>query len=384
MHILILPSWFEDSKHPTLGSFFKDQAKALNSIGEKVGIIHPHAVSFKGLHLWRPEKLYYDNKIPILIKSYLTIPKQRQLNINRRIKQFDFLFSTYSKQFGKPDLLHAHSCALGPFGSGGIAAHYISQKHNIPYVITEHASAFHTGNFHKKDVKLVQDAFMHANQVIAVSNNLAKDLCEFGIKKNIEIIGNIIDIESFNIIPEIKDKQHYTFITIAYLRPIKNIHLIIKAFAKALKINKNLRLKIIGDGEQKSELISLANKLHLNNTVEFLGELPRPQVAQEIAKSNCYILASEYETFSVAAHEALAAGKPVISTSCGGVEDILKKLNETIVSSSEPDILMQAMVNQCNITQSYSDIALKKKYIKEQFSEESIARKLIDIYIKVI
>jgi len=41
MHVLVLPSWFEDAQHPTLGSFFKDQARALASRGNNVGIIYP-------------------------------------------------------------------------------------------------------------------------------------------------------------------------------------------------------------------------------------------------------------------------------------------------------------------------------------------------------
>ncbi|NMP32957.1 glycosyltransferase family 4 protein [Thalassotalea sp. M1531] len=384
MNILVLPSWFENTKNPTLGSFFKDQSIALLNLGHKVAIIHPNAVSFKGVQHWRPGKTCTKDGLPIYKSSYFTIPKLRQFNIWNRIKQYEKLYKKYIADNGSPDVLHAHSCALGPFGSAGLAAHYISKKYKIPFVITEHASSFHTKYYQKKEVPLIKQAFDNASSVVAVSESLANDLHEFGVNRNINIIGNIIDVDSFKLPEQPNESNHYTFVVVAYLRPIKQIDVIIKAFAKALSSNSNIRLKIIGNGEQIEELITLSKTLKVDNAVHFLGELPRSQVVKEMTTSDCYLLASAYETFSVAVHEALALGKSVISSSCGGPEPTIKTLKETILPSFNVSTLSEAMLNKSYEQRKRKESEDKSHFIHQNFSSENIARKVNKLLEKAI
>mgnify|MGYP000162104107 CR=1 FL=1 len=376
MHILVLPSWFESDHHPTLGSFFKDQAIALANLGNKVGIIHPTAVSLKAPHLWRSKENHSEQGVNIFIRSYFNYPKLRPLNIQRRIYNFERLFKAYIKKHGMPDILHAHSCALGPFGSAGLAANYLSEKYKIPFVITEHASAFHTGYYQQSDIPLIKRAFEQANTVISVSKALATDLHNFGITRSVEIIGNIIDVNSFT--PknknEILTSENYTFIVIAYLRPIKNIDLIINAFAVAHKVNKDIRLKIIGNGEQKKALERLTNQLAITTAVSFLGELPRQQVVKQMQQSNCYILASEYETFSVVVHEALAAGLAVVSSRCGGPEESIIATSETLLPETTIESISQAMLEKSRSAK--INVLETSRYITENFANDAIGQKL--------
>ncbi|WP_206484689.1 glycosyltransferase [Thalassotalea sp. G2M2-11] len=384
MNILVLPSWFENARSPTLGSFFKDQSIALLNLGHNVAIIHPNAVSFKSIQHWRRKNISNENSLPIYTSSYFTIPKLRQYNIKRRVKQFEKLYIQYASDFGKPDVLHAHSCALGPFGSAGLAAHYISQKYKIPFVITEHASSFHTKYYQREEVPLIHNAFSEASSVIAVSKSLAYDLHKFGVTRNIHIIGNIIDIDNFKLTNQVKESNYYTFVVVAYLRPIKQIDVIIKAFAKAVTINSNIKLKIIGDGEQKEELVSLSKKLKVNDSILFLGELPRIQVVQEMLTSDCYLLASQYETFSVAVHEALAVGKSVISSCCGGPETTIKALNETLLTSFNINTLSETMLNKSYERKTREDAQTKSQYIYQNFSAQNIASKVSNLLEKAI
>ncbi|WP_340676897.1 glycosyltransferase [Paraglaciecola sp.] len=379
MHVLVLPSWFEEIKNPTSGSFFKDQATALAIRGHQVGIIFPSAISLRSFWHWRPVKIHLDavNKLTIYTSSYYTIPKRRQRNIDARLRAYEGLFLDYIKRFGTPDILHAHSCALGPFGSAGQAANIIAKKYRIPYIITEHASAFHDGYYRASDIPHMQSAFQEAEAVLAVSQALRHDLVNFGIKKEIQVLGNVICTSTFKKASEqFPPSDHFTFVTIAYLRPIKRIDLILHAFSIAIAANRLLHLKIIGSGRQLKQLQQLTTRLGLQNAVEFLGELPRADVAKQIDHSNCYILSSTYETFSVACHEALAAGKPVISTPCGGPEATLKTLNEKLLDNASADSLATAMIEMANQEQVPSKITYRQDFVACHFSAEVIGKVL--------
>lgn len=386
MHVLVLPSWFQNIKHPTLGSFFKDQALALAHEGHKVGLIHPIAISLKSIKYWRPKKAFKEKNITIFSNSYLNLPKFRKFNIYRRIQQFEKLYLSYIIEHGKPDILHAHSCALGPFGFAGVAAEYISSKYDIPFVITEHASAFHYGYVESYDIPMIKKAFQYANKVIAVSHGLATDLKKFGIQRPIEVIGNIVDIDLFK--PSTSNFSQsnniYTFITVAYLRPIKQIHLIVEAFSRAFKEKQNIRLIIIGNGEQKIELISLVKTLGISGYVDFLGEISRKEIAKQMHAADCYILTSEYETFSVASHEALASGLSLISTPCGGPENTIIKLSEVLLEDNKINSLVKAMLNESDNRKTQIDINKNYHYINQNFSSSAIGKKLNAILIEII
>jgi glycosyltransferase involved in cell wall biosynthesis len=383
MHVLVLPSWFEDSRNPTSGSFFKDQAKALKSLGHQVGIIHPIAISLKAPQHFRFSQHTSDpqESLPILSHCYFTLPRCRALNIKRRIREYEKLYLNYQKIYGKPHVLHAHSCALGPFGSAGIAAQHLSQKYNLPYVITEHASAFHSGLYRQDDIPSILAAFDGAQGIITVSDSLSHDLRALGVTKPIQIISNVVDTQVFKQAAKhlASDSNHYRFISIAYLRPIKRLDRLIQAFAMASAHDDRIRLTLVGDGEQRTELERLVRKYGLNEKIRFSGELSRDELALELAQSDCYVLTSHYETFSVAVHEALAAGKAVISTPCGGPVPTLQFLSEVVLNDFDDKTLAAAMLEQAKKTEDESTKLVRQQYISENFNRVVIAKKIENV-----
>lgn len=130
--------------------------------------------------------------------------------------------------------------------------------------------------------------------------------------------------------------------------------------------------------KKDKKLIALTKKLGVERQVRFLGELTRKQVKQEISESDAFVLSSEYETFGVVLVEALALGKPVIATKCGGpesivisevgylVEKILKKLASALVAFVE--------------NKNKFDANFIREYCRSSFGEKAIVEKLEKIY----
>jgi Glycosyl transferases group 1 len=125
----------------------------------------------------------------------------------------------------------------------------------------------------------------------------------------------------------------------------------LEAFALVLRNLPGARLTLVGGGEvpqQVSELQHLTQRMGRERQVTFLGPQPHTAVARIMREeADLLVLSSQAETFGCVLIEALACGKPVVSTRSGGPEDIITAdfLGELCVNGS-PEALAQAIVGQ--------------------------------------
>ncbi|WP_159448381.1 glycosyltransferase [Demequina sp. NBRC 110052] len=116
--------------------------------------------------------------------------------------------------------------------------------------------------------------------------------------------------------------EPFTFVSVARLARQKGQDQLLRAFALAAPHLDGARLRLVGDGPMRDELRELAASLGLGETVEFVGYVSAPE--DEIAASDCFVLASRWEGFGVALVEALQCGVPVLATDCDfGPADII-------------------------------------------------------------
>ncbi|HBO9015101.1 TPA: glycosyltransferase family 4 protein, partial [Pseudomonas aeruginosa] len=180
-----------------------------------------------------------------------------------------------------------------------------------------------------------------------------------------------------------KEEETFTFLNIAMLDKKKDQESLIKAFSKAYANNDRLRLKIGGYGPCREELERLSNDLEVSDSVTFLGKLSRSQVIDEMQESDAFVLSSVYETFGVVVAEAMALGKPVISTSCGGPESIISKESGLLVPTKDPDKLAKAMLSLFHKRHKYDNLLIRK-CCYSKFSEESVVNSLKQVYKKIV
>lgn len=113
-----------------------------------------------------------------------------------------------------------------------------------------------------------------------------------------------------------------TVIVVSRLTDQKNVHAIIRAWSAIKYDIPGWRLRIVGDGDQRQELESLANKLGVSDTVEFLGF--RKDVQELMTQSRILAMASKYEGFGINIVEAMACGTvPVSYRTPYGPSDII-------------------------------------------------------------
>ena len=139
-----------------------------------------------------------------------------------------------------------------------------------------------------------------------------------------QIIGNTGDLVMVQAdVPERKFGSPIRFIAVGRLTRQKGIDLLLQAFSLAIeKSSVSIQLVIVGDGEDREALITLADTLGIRGKVEFLGR--SHQVRAQLELSDVFVLSSRYEGFPNVMIEAMTMGLPVIAARCpGGVEDIL-------------------------------------------------------------
>ena len=379
MHIMFIPSWYSNVRNKVHGSFFKEQASELQKAGVKVTVAYNEVWPLTMIGKIHEEKgLNYnieDGLKTYRYKNYNYIPKNALMFkvFNKRMEK---LYKEIVKKEGPIDIIHAQSSLWG-----GISAAYISEKYNIPLVITEHSSVERGPYVKNSYVPFIKDSYKKAKKVITVGNGLKNEIQALSGRNDIEVIGNLVHLSKFTIKKRIQNEK-FIFFSLAFLEGEKGFDTLIKAFAKKFK-DKEAMLYIGGDGSQRAWLEALAQENGVKKQIIFLGALSRDDVAKWMNKCDCFVLPSRYETFGVVYIEALASGRPVIGALNGGAEDIINNLNGYLVPIDDIDKLAEKMLELYKKIDSYNEEEIRSDCLK-RFSPEVIVNKIISVYKEVL
>lgn len=223
--------------------------------------------------------------------------------------------------------------------------------------------------------------YRRANLIITPSHGVKNQLVSFcKIKdKNIKVIHNPFDLDGIKALSEEKIDIKYPYILfVGRLHKQKNIPLLLEAFKDLGE--ENLKLLIIGEGQEKEKLINLTNELDISERVVFMNFQKNPY--KYMKKAICLVLPSYYEAFPNILVEAMASGCPVISTNCpfGPSEIIENEKNGILVSVDDIKGLTEAL------TRIISDENLRNRMIKNGYkiAEKCDIRKIIKQYEEAI
>ena len=112
-------------------------------------------------------------------------------------------------------------------------------------------------------------------------------------------------------------------VTVANLRPIKRIDVLIQAFGRLSDTFPELNLLIIGSGVAETSLKSLARSQPGANRVQFLGQRTRRQIDLIYQSPSVFVLASDDEGCPNALLEAMAHGLPCVGSDAKGIAEVL-------------------------------------------------------------
>jgi N-acetyl-alpha-D-glucosaminyl L-malate synthase BshA len=225
------------------------------------------------------------------------------------------------------DLLHVHYAI--PHASAAYMAKQILKQENrsIPVITTLHGTDITLVGRDKTFAPVVAFSINESDAITAVSNNLKDETFKtFCIKKDIEVIYNFVDVERFKRRPidafkkVIAPNGERVLMHASNFRRVKRVQDVVRIFAEVKKEIAS-KLLFIGDGPERPMAEDLARELGIFDDIRFVGK--QEQMEDILAIADLFLLTSEYESFGLAALEAMAAGVPVVATNAGGLSEII-------------------------------------------------------------
>ncbi|MEO6070059.1 MAG: N-acetyl-alpha-D-glucosaminyl L-malate synthase BshA [Chitinophagaceae bacterium] len=224
-------------------------------------------------------------------------------------------------------LLHVHYAI--PHASAAYMAKKILEGDgiNIPVITTLHGTDITLVGRDKTYAPVVAFSINQSDAITAVSQNLCDETYRtFKIEKEIQVIHNFVDVARFNRKPidafkkVIAPNGERVLLHASNFRKIKRVQDVVKIF---YNVNKEIpsKLLFVGDGPERTTAEELSRELGVCDEVRFVGK--QEQMEDILAIADLFLLTSEYESFGLAALEAMAAGVPVVSTNAGGLGEIM-------------------------------------------------------------
>ena len=224
------------------------------------------------------------------------------------------------------DILHVHYAI--PHAAAAYMAKQILAKQNkkIPVITTLHGTDITLVGRDKTYRPVVTFSMEESDVLTAVSNNLKEETYKnFTISKPIEVIYNFVDVARFNKKPVdafkklIAPNGERIIVHASNFRKVKRVDDVLQTF---LLLHKTIpsKLLLIGDGPERGRIEEMSRDCDYGNQVKFLGK--QEQMEDILPIADLFLLPSEYESFGLAALEAMAAEVPVISTNAGGLPEI--------------------------------------------------------------
>lgn len=224
------------------------------------------------------------------------------------------------------DLLHVHYAI--PHASAAYLAKQIVAKtgKKIPVITTLHGTDITLVGKDKTYAPVVTFSINESDAITAVSDNLRMETFRsFAITKEIEVIHNFVDVARFSKKPidafrrVIAPNGERILVHASNFRKIKRVQDVVKIFAEVKKAMP-AKLLMVGDGPERPVMEDMVKDFSLTDDVRFLGK--QEQMEEILVVSDLFILPSDYESFGLAALEAMAASMPVISSNAGGLPEI--------------------------------------------------------------
>lgn len=373
-HILVLSSWYPTRIDSASGNFIKRFAKLL-ATRFKISVIFVKAdSSIKEMEIHETREGDFHEILVFYPKPKGVLSRTRQLA--RYKKSLD---AAILRLDSKPELIHAH--VSYPKGK---EFEYVSSKLGIDFILSEHSSDFSKNEregWSKIKRRLIIQTIRKARLILPVSSLLEQEMLQVEPHFARIVLPLPVNVKLFY--PEKQGLAHrpYTYLHVSGLdEKFKNAKGIVEAFYRVNQHKPNTKLVIITDGDS-APLVEFMKAKGFDKDVEIKHNLSYEEVAVEYRNSDCFVLFSEFETYSCVIVEALASGVQIITTEVGVIKSLDEKL-VTIVPKKDIHALATAMEELCMGKRVTDQADLVEA--GSLFSEEHIMDRLNMIYNEVL
>lgn len=274
-----------------------------------------------------------------------------RLKIQRAIKKFN------------AEIIHAH-LARAAYLCG-----YISNNLGIPLTVKTHNYI---------DLKY----YKNVDIFIPTTNDQKHYLIDKGVDENrIKVIPNFSRIKPLEEINQQRKNKKLQIYSIGRLVKKKGFDNLLRAFSRLINSGYEAELEIAGEGPERNPLEQLVDELSLGQHVKLPGWID--DVGSFAKNKDAFVLSSLDEPFGIVLLEAMAMGKPIISTRSQGPKEILDEHTASLVSINDEKELEQAMKKFIDDDEYRFTLAANSlKRFKEHYSLDVVAPRILELYQK--
>jgi len=225
-------------------------------------------------------------------------------------------------------LIHVHY-AIPHAVSAFLANEYLALEGRVaPFITTLHGTDTTLAKESPDLWPIIRLALSKSAAITAVSEYLAhKTQAIFRLKQKPLVIPNFVDTGLFA--PEAKldlraiyaEPNEYLFVHASNFRPVKQVTWLIQLFQRLIGAGLPSKLLLIGDGPERATCERIVREAHLERQVLFMGAVM--EVQEFLALGDIFLIASQEESFGLAALEAMACGVPVVAPAVGGLLEVV-------------------------------------------------------------
>ena len=172
---------------------------------------------------------------------------------------------------------------------------------------------------------IIRAIWRGAQIVVAKCEGEAEMIRQVDHGVNIALIANGVDVEAFQLAAPIPDQGALRLLCVARLIERKGQQHLIEVVKRLTARGVDVTLDLVGTGDAETANRALAQSLDVAARVNFIGYVPRGEIAKHYAAAHVFVLPSFNEGMSVATLEAMAAGLPVVVTRTGGTAELVEE-----------------------------------------------------------
>lgn len=224
-------------------------------------------------------------------------------------------------------IIHAHFSI--PFAHCAVQAKDILEKMGIYISVITTLHGTDVLNIGRETPATMRYILNQSDVITAVSHDLSERTKQlYDPKKEIQVIHNFIDSQQSELLKKSTMRRsrfakpdEKILVHISNFRPIKRVNDTLKVF---LKLHSQIPsvLLLIGEGPDIEAAKNLAKSMKKQESIHFLGRVKNPYKYLKIA--DALLVTSSYESFCLAALEALVSGVPVFGTRVGGIPEVIE------------------------------------------------------------
>lgn len=286
-------------------------------------------------------------------------------------------------------------CLHARFGPAGLELLPYARKNRLPLITSFHGfdatKQVRSNPAYKRQLRKL---FRHGKAFTVVSHHMKKRLVRLGCpKRKITLIRSGIDLRKFPLqpIPPLAEGR-FRLLSVGRLTEKKGMDTLITAFARVHSRFPQATLTIVGDGEQKGKLKRLIRKYRLKKVVRLRGAQPHAEVQRELAHCHLFVIACKtakdgnQEGIPNVLMEAMATGRPVISTRHAGIPELVEhRVTGFLVKERSPSRLADMIVKVLSERSSWPElVARAREKVEAQHDIQKQRKKLEQLYLDMM